>query len=132
MEKGVVITIAVIVLVVIAGFFIFKSFASSSEANANSGAAPITKGVPPGSTNYDIAINDLSFQPATLTIKVNDTVTWTNKEAMEHTVTSDTGEEVSSLSLSNGDSYIHTFENAGTYEYHCELHSSMKGTIIVA
>lgn len=132
MEKRVLVMGIVIVLVLIAGFFLMKSYSQSSTLGKQGTEVPITKGVPPGSNFYDVAIKGFSFQPETLTIKVNDTVTWVNEDSMEHTITSDTGEEVNSLSLGNRDTYVHTFETAGTYEYHCSIHGSMKGTVIVA
>lgn len=132
MEKRVLVMGIVIVLVLIAGFFLMKSYSQSSTLGKQGTEVPITKGVPPGSNFYDVTIQSFSFQPETLTIKVNDTVTWVNEGSMEHTITSDTGEEVNSLSLGNRDTYVHTFETAGTYEYHCSIHGSMKGTVIVA
>ena len=50
-----------------------------------------------------------------------------------HTIVSDTGSPVtfSSDSISSGASYSFTFTQPGTYAYHCSIHPSMKGTIIV-
>lgn len=108
-----------------------KSYSQSSAFGEKDVEVPITKRVPPGSNFYDVTIQSFSFQPETLTIKVNDTVTWTNRENAEHTITSDSGEEVNSLPLANGDAYVHTFTTAGAYAYHCSIHSNMKGTVIV-
>jgi plastocyanin len=68
-----------------------------------------------------------------LTVKTGTVVTWVNQDGVSHTITSDTGSPVafSSDSLSNGASYTFTFTLPGTYTYHCSIHPSMKGTIIV-
>jgi amicyanin len=76
-----------------------------------------------------------AFSPATLTIKVGTTVTWTNTTSAPHTVTSDDGTTFDSginTPLSpNGGTFSHTFTKAGTYAYHCQIHPFMKATIIV-
>jgi len=66
-----------------------------------------------------------------LTIKEGDTVVWTNMDSMSHTIKSDSGSELSSNSLSNGQTYSHTFNSVGTFNYHCSIHPSMKAKIIV-
>jgi hypothetical protein len=50
---------------------------------------------------------------------------------MAHTVTSDTGTMLSSGSMAKGDTYSMTFDEAGTFDYHCEFHSGMAGKVIV-
>jgi len=87
-------------------------------------------GAPSPQTN-NITIQDFAFSPLTLTIHAGDTVVWTNQDAMGHTVTSDSGGELNSSTIPGGGTYSHTFAAAGTYSYHCSIHPSMKGTIIV-
>lgn len=82
------------------------------------------------STKAAIRIAGFNFSPATLTIKAGTTVTWTNQDGAEHIVEADDQSFVSD-SLENGSSYSFTFDTAGTFTYHCGIHSSMKGTIIV-
>ncbi len=57
-------------------------------------------------------------------------VTWVNKDAVPHSATSDTG-AFDTGTFQNGDSRNYTFAAAGTYAYHCAIHTSMKGTVIV-
>lgn len=80
---------------------------------------------------YNINIQNFAFSPSSLTIKPGDTVIWTNKDSMSHTVTSDSGNELISSTINNGGTYSHVFSTAGTFAYHCSIHTSMKGTIIV-
>ena len=81
--------------------------------------------------NYEVDIGGFKFSPQTLTIKVGDSVAWTNSDSASHTATSDAGSEIDSPTLSNGQSYSHTFTTTGTFAYHCSFHSGMKGTIVV-
>lgn len=87
-------------------------------------------GVPAPAT-YRVAIQGFAFNPATLTVKAGDTVIWTNKDAMAHTVTGDNGGPASSSIGPNG-TYSFTFRSAGTFNYHCAIHPSMHGTVVVA
>ena len=84
---------------------------------------------PSGNANT-ITIQNLAFNPSTLTVKVGTNVTWINKDSMPHTVTSDNG-VFESGSLSNGQTFIYTFNTPGTYNYHCSIHTSMTAKIIV-
>jgi plastocyanin len=77
--------------------------------------------------------------------KVGDTVTWTNKDNIMHTVTSGTGpsdtakgkEFDSGLSGPNaltatGKTFSHKFTAAGSFPYFCQVHPTMVGKVIVA
>lgn len=78
----------------------------------------------------EIEIKDFAFSPETLTVKVGDKVTWTNRDSVGHTATADDGSFDTSI-LSTGQSGSVTFDKAGTYAYHCTPHPKMKATIIV-
>jgi len=85
----------------------------------------------------EVFITGSSFSPATLTVAVNTSVTWTNKDGVAHTVTSDSP-MFDSGNLAAYDSYNYTyatysfqFTTKGSYKYHCSYHSGMTGTIIV-
>ena len=49
-----------------------------------------------GNFNGNVEIINFAYQPSDITIKVGDTVTWTNKDSVGHTVTSDDGNELDS------------------------------------
>jgi plastocyanin len=104
-------------------------------AGCSSSQTPVTPSSPQpilGGENT-ITIKNFAFDPQTLTIKSGTVVTWMNQDGPSHTVVSDSGSPVafSSDPLSNGTSYKFTFTQPGTYTYHCSIHPSMKGTIIV-
>ena len=77
-----------------------------------------------------VSIQDYSFQPATLRIEAGDTVTWTNRDAVRHTVTGEDGDWTSGL-LARGQSFSRTFTEPGTFEYYCEPHPNMQAKIVV-
>ena len=75
-----------------------------------------------------VRIVDFAFNPTALTISAGTTVTWTNNGSSVHTVT---GSGWDSGQLQPGATYSHTFDTAGTYDYHCTNHPSMTASIIV-
>src|SRR5229473_4408647 len=101
----------------------------------------------PSATVACVTIQDFSFSPASLSIKVGTTVQWTNNGPSAHTATSNTATwDSGQLSGptsgggygggSAGGSYQHTFMAAGTYDNHCSnhlpsLYPGFTGTIMV-
>ncbi|MBV8982821.1 MAG: cupredoxin family copper-binding protein [Acidimicrobiia bacterium] len=78
-----------------------------------------------------VSIQNFSFQPHDVTVNVGDTVTWTMRDAnTQHTVTADDN-SFSSSALSVGQTFSHTFSQAGTFTYHCNIHPSMTGSVTV-
>jgi len=76
-----------------------------------------------------VIMSNFAFSPSTLTVAMGTTVTWTNKDSSKHTVTSDTG-VFNSGGMSQNATYSYTFNTAGTFPYHCTIHTYMTGTII--
>lgn len=85
---------------------------------------------PVRAAEHSVQISNFAFSPATLTIAVGDTVTWTNADQEAHTATAADG-TFDSGSLGNGASVSFTFTEAGTFPYTCEFHRQMQGTIVV-
>jgi len=77
-----------------------------------------------------VTIENHAFTPQTITISVNTTVTWVNKDDMKHTVTSETG-LFSSDGIPPGGTYDYQFKTAGVYKYHCKYHEQMIATVVV-
>lgn len=78
----------------------------------------------------EIVIENFSFEPATLTVKVGTTVTWVNRDDEPHTATA-TDKRFNSKTLDNGDRFSQEFNAPGVYNYYCALHPKMTGKIIV-
>ena len=95
----------------------------SSSTNNSTATQPV-------STN-SVSIKDFMFSPDSITVKKGATVTWTNQDGTSHTVTADKDGGPDSGTLADGKSYSFTFNAVGTFTYHCNFHSDMKGTVVV-
>ncbi len=121
--------IIIAVLVVIGAVLLFTNTNKTPSIGNNNPGTSTNTGT--GGKTYNVDIQNLAFSPAGLTIKSGDTITWTNKDAVAHQIISDSGNEISSPSLSQGTPYSHKFTTPGTYRYHCSIHPSMTGTVVV-
>lgn len=77
-----------------------------------------------------VTIKDLAFEPATVTVSVGAGVTWINEDAVSHTATADDG-SFDTGTIRPGEDAGVTFQTVGTFPYHCEIHPSMKGTVVI-
>jgi amicyanin len=88
-----------------------------------------------GGDSAEVGMQNIQFDPSELTVAAGTTVTWTNNEDVPHDVTKESGpgEDFSSGqgNMQNGDTFEHTFEDAGTYEYVCTVHPNMTGSVTV-
>ena len=101
----------------------------TSSNNGITGQAIIDAEIP--AEIHKISINEYKYSIDTLEISVGETVAWANFDDVQHTITSDSGDELNSPLLSNREVYSHTFEKKGEYSYYCKPHPYMKGIIIV-
>ncbi len=106
---------------------------ASTEQPADQGGG----GAGGGGGAAEVGMQNIQFDPGDVTIKAGETVTWTNDEGVAHDVdkTSGPGPQFSSGpegGMMEGDTFEHTFNQAGTYEYVCRVHApGMAGTIEV-
>lgn len=105
----------------VASSFVFSSCKKSKDDTASTGS--------PG-TN-EVWMQNNAFTPSTISVAVNTTIIWTNKDGVSHTVNSDAGSDLNSGNMGNGGTYSHQFTAIGTFAYHCNIHSSMHGTVTV-
>jgi plastocyanin len=93
-------------------------------------AAVLTLGpLPAQAQEIKVTIDNFTFTPAELNLKVGDTVTWTNHDDIPHTVVS--AGKFRSKTLDTDNSFTFTFSAAGDYRYFCSLHPHMTGMIKV-
>jgi plastocyanin len=78
----------------------------------------------------EVRVDNFTFGPDTLTVPVNSTVTWVNKDDVPHVIASNDG-LFKSKALDTDDKYSYTFTKAGTYSYYCSIHPKMVGKIAV-
>ena len=86
-------------------------------------------------------LTDTAFNPNPVQISVGDTITWTNEDSQPHTVVSgsngtpdgkfDSSPNFNPL-IAPGQTYEHTFTEAGENPYYCALHPNMVGTVSVS
>ena len=107
-------------------FIIVVILAGCSQQPTPSASPSASSGV------IEIEISNFNYAPSSINVKVGDTIRWTNKDIAPHTVTSESGSELSSQTLNIGQSYSHTFSNTGTYPYYCTFHPNMKGQVNVS
>jgi amicyanin len=82
--------------------------------------------------SYRVAMQGYAFAPASLTVHVGSTVTWTNGDTAPHDVKTTSGPvAVHSPMLDKGQSWTYTFTAAGSYGYYCTVHPDMTARITV-
>ena len=82
--------------------------------------------------SLEVKIDNFSFIPATLTVSVGGTVTWTNRDDIPHTVVSaDDPKAFKSKVLDTDEKFSFKFDKAGTYSYFCSIHPKMTGKVVV-
>jgi plastocyanin len=79
---------------------------------------------------FEVSVVDFAFEPATVTVPAGATVTWTNTGSRPPTVTADDG-SFDSGRLDPGEQFSQTFDQPGTFTYHCGFHPEMQGSIVV-
>jgi plastocyanin len=84
----------------------------------------------PQPTTAEVKVDNFSFGPATLTVAVGTTVTWTNRDDIPHTIVS-TEKVFKSKVLDTDEKFSFTFDKAGTYPYFCSIHPKMTGSVVV-
>ena len=106
---------------------------SGASDAASVAASPAQGSTAPGAaaTAGTVSIQGFAFHDKAITVKVGAPVTWTNQDGATHTVTFDAG-GVDSGRLATNATFRHVFTTAGTFTYHCAIHTSMTGTITVA
>lgn len=103
--------------------------------NVGGGASPAAEGTPAAGEanggNVAVDIKDFLYNPDPVMIPVGASMTWTNQDPVPHTATARDREVLQSGTLQQGETFTETFEQTGTYDYFCEFHENMKGTLVV-
>lgn len=97
---------------------------SSSGESADSGSDAASSG-------DAVQIVDFTFKPETLEVAAGTTVKWTNEDKFAHTATAD-DKSFDSGNMDEGDTFEHTFDEPGTFDYICSIHNSMTGSVTVS
>jgi nitrite reductase (NO-forming) len=114
------------------------SAAADNEPEAPAGAGdPNTVLIPAGA--FDPANADTAYSPQALTVAVGTTITWINDDSVFHTITSGTSNgttgtpngDFDSGEVQSGETFEHTFDTPGTFDYFCTPHPWMIGQVEV-
>ena len=98
-------------------------------AACGGGSSDYTTGTGGGNNNpppaNQVYMQNSVFNPTSLSVAAGATVTWTNQDAVTHTVTYSSGPDASfSATVAPGATFQHTFATAGTYQYYCTIHGA--------
>lgn len=114
---------------------------SKAPALAALAVAALLLPLPPASAaTHEVDVGDNDYSPTEIEIEVGDTVRWTHVGDGNHSVTAedesfDSHPDCPADCMQNGDTFVHTFEDSGSYEYYCRIHGvnggAMRGTVTV-
>lgn len=81
-----------------------------------------------------VGLKDSRYDPTDIEISVGDTVTFTNNDPYNHTVTSADGSAIvfDSGEISEDVTFEQSFDTAGSYDFFCQIHPTMRGTVTVS
>lgn len=116
-------------LITIAGIGLIGFGLLSSVHGQGGTDAPLTADEP-NLPATSVAIDNFSFSPASITVPVGTTLTWTNRDDIPHTVVSD-NQKFKSKALDTDEKFSFTFTEPGTYSYFCSIHPKMVGKVVV-
>ena len=108
---------------------------SSNASGPNFGTAPVVVApqTPPGThPSKIVAMRSLAFIPATVHVRVGQTIEWTNQDNVIHNVTSNDGLTIQSGNFGPGHKFEFTPKQTGSITYYCTIHpTTMQATIVV-
>ena len=104
--------------------------AAAATKAGQSTPAPASGTGAPAVESVTVRIDGMRFYPQKITVKPGTTVTWVHGSQMPHTISGD-ADGMRSGTLYNGQQYSHTFSATGSYNYVCDLHPSMRGSVVV-
>jgi plastocyanin len=123
MNKIFIVIIFLVVIAVAIGAY-FLSVPKKGPVNNN---LPAQEAAPTAQAT-EVVIKNFAFNPAELQVKVGTEVKWINQDSMNHTIANT---DFQSGELGNGQTYSHVFTAVDIYDYHCSIHPSMAGKVIV-
>jgi plastocyanin len=105
---------------------------SGDTTPTNAAAAPpAAASRPAAGERVAVEMRNVAFGPRALTVKVGQTIVWSNEDRVPHDVVATSGATFDSGHLDAGGTFAYRAKAAGTIEYVCTLHQGMDGTIVV-
>ena len=133
MRKSTLIAIIVIAVLIVGAVVALNNRSNSNKTAPPSSANPTASGANQAPAAGSIDIRNMMFTPSQITVAKGGTVTWTNHDSTTHTVIDDLSNVGGPASgeITPGSSYSFRFTKTGSFQYHCRIHPSMRGTIVV-
>ena len=91
---------------------------------------PVATPTPTPAAVVPVAMRNIKFVPARITVKVGQTVRWTNHDKVAHTVAS-AKLKLASEGIEDGQSYEYRATRPGTFPYYCTIHAGQTGVLVV-
>lgn len=118
--------------------FMITAISATGAFAADKVTVETKKAIPASEVPADatiVGINRMKYEQPELTIKAGETVYWVNKEVMPHNVAFKRGiaaeKAVQGVMLKKDEAWAATFNEAGTFDYHCTPHPAMRAKVIV-
>jgi plastocyanin len=102
-----------------------SSSSTAAETPSTSASTPAAGGA------VTVDMQNIAFDPKSVTVKVGQTIEWVNKDSVDHNVVATKGENFKSDTFGKDGTYKYTVDKAGTIDYVCTLHPGMEGSITV-
>lgn len=100
----------------IAPFGVLAGCLSGSSTDASTGGEIVE-------TN-DVTMRNNQFVPRNISITAGTTVTWTNEDGGDHTISAASENWTKDEEVASNQQATHTFDSAGVYEGYCRFHGS--------
>jgi plastocyanin len=125
-----------IVLLLCAVVALAAAGCGGNDDNSSSGSGGSTSSATSESSSSDggavaIKMKGFQFSPKDTTVKVGQTITWTNEDTADHNVTADSGEDFKSKDFGKDGTFEYKADKAGKVAYECTLHPGMKATLTI-
>lgn len=130
----------IIIFLVILGVFFAVGCVDNGDSDEPEPSVPVEEvdngvaagaeetGTGAGSQIVNVEIKNYKYIPQNVTVKIGQTVMWTNNDTVLHDVV---GSGIESDYLQKGEKFTYTFEEKGSYQYICSIHPWMEGEVIV-
>ncbi len=108
--------------------------AATPSADPAAGGTAVTPSAAPATGGAAVTYKSFQIDPKSIEVKTGQVVTWTNGDSAAHTITAGTPGTKSGAfdqKLAGNSTAKVTFDKAGTFDYFCELHTTMVGKVIV-
>jgi amicyanin len=108
-----------------------RRFAKAASIVSLAGIGLALLAAPARADNVQVTIDNFTFQPQEITVKVGDTITWTNRDDIPHNVRATGGATWKCPVMDTGGTCDIPFKTPGEFTYFCALHPKMTGKVIV-